>query len=244
MTLEWLDGFMLGDGHIAVNGNGARATMQSSERDWCKFALSGLSVYEPREPNEVYHPKTGKWAWQSATRTSEDLLPQRERWYPKGVRAKLIPEDLKLTPTIVRLWYLGDGSLYTGRGCYVQISTGDFSESSLRDTILPQLLTLGIEAEIHGKDRVYVAGKSTGAFFDLIGKESPIKCYDYKFAVKPYIGKKNLSQVAREMNLGRSWLAWAIKRFQIPTEKDGNRVWLTEDGETRLRNAVGLYRPR
>jgi DNA-binding XRE family transcriptional regulator len=44
---------------------------------------------------------------------SQELLNLRDKWYKKinGKTIKTVPRDLKLTPTTLLFWYLGDGSL-------------------------------------------------------------------------------------------------------------------------------------
>ena len=48
--------------------------------------------------------------WLYSSTTHPDLNEIREWWYPDGTKS--FPEGLDLTPTVVKYWYAGDGSLY------------------------------------------------------------------------------------------------------------------------------------
>lgn len=67
-----------------------------------------------------------------------ELIYLRERWYKKmnGKTVKVIPRDLKLTPTTLLFWYLGDGSLIRrkndpNRVPFIVLATNNFSKEDV-----------------------------------------------------------------------------------------------------------------
>jgi hypothetical protein len=125
----------------------------------------------------------------------ENLSKQRNRI--KAVnKKKWIPGDLELTKTILRYWYLGDGSINSKSNHrvsqVVRMSTEDLPVSQLRSVVLPQLHTRwGIKASLMKDKRIRI--KNYGYYLvipawdaevllGLIGP-SPVKSYRYKFKV-------------------------------------------------------------
>lgn len=119
---EYLEGLLLGDGCIASRKNGSAHYIHSdSDKEyliWLKNKLESLGL--PCS-NKIYKnsPTTG---FPSARPTSifyldsmctAELETIYEKWYPDG--KKQIPDDLEITPTILKNWYIGDGWFSNGR---------------------------------------------------------------------------------------------------------------------------------
>jgi len=102
----------------------------------------------------------------------------RERWYPDGT--KLIPDDVRIAPTTLMSWYIGDGTFYRddyeiligvkNEGCREKLP---MIKSRLEEMeIYPRINSTGLA--IHGS-------KSLDNFFDYIEEAERPPCYDYKF---------------------------------------------------------------
>jgi len=250
-AVEWLDGFLLGDGCLFPQPkNGcAQASINSSEPDWARYGLSGLSAYLPHEPTIRHNTnrKTGKVteSWQVATWGHPDLMRQYERWYPNRKR---VPADVRITKTSLLLWYLGDGSLDRERYASITIPEADFPSLDVRANIMPKLKErFDLEPTFHGSGngcRLYF-GSQTGRFFDAIGAESPVKCYAYKFGVRPSVRWPSASDVARTLKISRSRVSQVVAEYKIPVVRDGSLMLFPPEAMVKLEEFKNtVYRPR
>ncbi len=78
------------------------------------------------------------------------LLSLRNKWYKKinGKSIKIVPRDLKLTPTTLLFWYLGDGSLIRrkkdlSRIPFIVLATNNFLEEDI-EFLIKKLQELGL----------------------------------------------------------------------------------------------------
>ena len=196
---EWVDGFLLGDGGIKFEkrivlqnhkfSNG-RYYMASKEKQWTGYGMSKFKVYGAKDSEKHEYPqediKHPNPIYSSRTFMHPDILNQAIRWYPLPECAKKIPSDVRITPTSVMLWYLGDGSL-TGNKC-IKLATGSFSPQDIKNILIKKIEEHGIHCHLiwnpsNGKSYPYIRIRrnSVGKFFDFIGHKSPISCYDHKF---------------------------------------------------------------
>ena len=111
-TQHYIEGLLLSDGSMSCNNvynpqAGARYSQASICRPWLdEIALvlseAGLNV---NVVEEFYEGRKNKW--RLYTNYCEALRPIYNRWYGGN---KHVPRDIEFTPTILRNWYLGDGS--------------------------------------------------------------------------------------------------------------------------------------
>jgi hypothetical protein len=110
------------------------------------------------------------------------------------------------------LWYLGDGTLVQeGTSLALRISTDSFLPEKV-EFLVSRLREKGIDCHRNNENRIYVEAKGIPAFFDFIGKKSPIKCYDYKFDLPEWRFKaKRMRQVATDLGVDYQRLAYLVK---------------------------------
>ncbi|MGD9725440.1 MAG: hypothetical protein AB7V39_03380, partial [Nitrospiraceae bacterium] len=119
-ALETIDGLLLGDGHLTPGKRGESylvVNQAPERRDWLEIAAKSLNdvgivtTIKPRKAGKpkVYNGVTvvNRGGWKLSSKSYVQLSEQRHRWYPGG--EKRIPEDVRLTPRAVSLWYAGDG---------------------------------------------------------------------------------------------------------------------------------------
>lgn len=106
---DFLNGLLLGDGSIQNNSRGTAYYRHGDNYKeyliWLKeqLELLGLScnkIYK-YEYNSIFH------FYSQRAKELEDLYHE---WYPNN--KKRIPSDLTITPTILKNWFIGDGSCY------------------------------------------------------------------------------------------------------------------------------------
>jgi len=252
--VEWMDGFLLGDGHICLTrtGQSAYARIGSKYLEWAEFAMSGFADYGLHAAYQAkcHSEKYGKTyeSFHITVKSSGDFMEQRERWYPNG--KKWIPADLRATPTSLLLWYLGDGS-YADE--VVNIAAYDFTEEENVFAARRFEESLGIKFTLHQskgfKSKFYLPIDQHDKFFDTIGWMDPTGCYGYKFPSdrlrhKPTMSK-SLASFCAELGIPDSWANTQVELGRVEVERVGRFVYPTDKGKEQLRELVKVeYRPR
>lgn len=194
--LEIINGALLGDGTISkpCEGHPNSVFVYSSKiKEHVVFVttplynltsekgqLSFLEVYDKRT-EKVYNRYTFR------TLTNTIFTKIRNKWYPEG--KKIIPSDLKLTPLICLIWYLGDGYLSSNGNKTSQeliFSTDCFTKEDLEAILLPQLREF--EAHIRGKQNkfhIVIPHRKIKNFLNYIGS-CPVEEYKYKWNFRDY----------------------------------------------------------
>ena len=245
--LEWIDGFNLGDGYIGgfnkKTGNcmGARFCFGSTAREWTEYAMSGLKDYSPSLAREIGKPdkKHPNKTWASVTLTHPDIVAQAKRWYPNG--KKIVPPDVRITPTSLLLWYLGDGSISKiGVSFFIRLATCGFPIDDIENILIPKLSDLGLNVARHvSKNDIRISGKSIKHFFDIIGHKSPIKCYNYKFEYGEWLNLYRLSEVVK--NNQEKWrIQYLFKQGKLDckTSPGGRLIMFTEEQKSKIRDIL------
>ena len=110
-------------------------------------------------------------------------LRQYEKWYSTG--EKVFPEDIDLTPTVLKHWHCGDGSLQKGKWAVITLT----NERENKDKIENIFNRVGLEdffwdeyerANKEGyKCEIVFRQEGTKNFFEHIGK--PLPGFKYKW---------------------------------------------------------------
>jgi hypothetical protein len=247
--LEWLDGFLLGDGGINFNNRenfmGSRLHIGSSELEWAKYAMTKFNAYGTTEPKEsgIIDEKHPNKTWSSRTLTHPDIVNQAKRWYSGINQSKKVPTDVRITPTSILLWYLGDGSVTYGidsNTYIVRFATCAFLIEDIEKILMPKLQALGIEClREQSKNDIRIRSHSIGRFFDIIGHKSPIACYDHRFKIPEWARLIRLSDIVT--NDRQKWMAhYYCKTGQVEcTKSPGGRMLLfTEEQANQLKQKL------
>lgn len=120
-----VDGLLLGDGDIPHQNKNAELRVRNTNKKWLNELSNIISEsygpYLERGAEEIakMNKQSGfsenvnienyndLYVWK--TPSNERLNKHRERWWKTG--EKRVPEDLELTPTVIRNWMAGDGNL-------------------------------------------------------------------------------------------------------------------------------------
>lgn len=219
--MEAIDGWTIGDGYISSSNQVARISCGVQHKEFCDYVRTFFTPYFPTEsklsaPSINSKPgSTGTWGFR--TLSHPDLLIQHKRWYPNG--KKIIPKDVRITPTSVLLWYLGDGTLVVdneSNTAVVRLSTDCFTIDDV-NFLVSRLEEIGISCTRTSENRIRIIAEGIKPFFDFIGRKSPIECYSYKFSVPEWrYNTVRASVVAKQLNVGLSRLQHLIKTKEIP----------------------------
>ena len=183
-AVEWLDGELLGDGHLEKRSTfSARFMSTTKYLEYVHYVRDTLKAFGIEQSGRIIerHPKNfGDVVYTYCSRNYIELLPFRMNWYPEG--KKVIPRGVKLSPLTCRQWYIGDGSLcYKGRkNPCITLCTDAFPVYDV-EWLVKQLQELGFSVTRQlARNRIYIAVCSTKDFLDYIG-ECPVRCYEYKW---------------------------------------------------------------
>ena len=103
------------------------------------------------------------------------------------------------------------------------------SKKQVEDILVFKLKNLGIDCYRNNENRINVSAKGIPAFFDFIGRSSPVKCYDYKFALPTWrFESKRMKQVSQELHVDYDRLTYLVKLGTIPCYR------ASEKGRPRL----------
>ncbi len=193
---EILDGELLGDGAYAWSHShnarrGARFEMCVSlkHHEHVEYLHAILGKHFPlklRSGTGWYNlrgVKTTSYRMRLFSLFSRSLAEQKQRWYPNG--RKQVPSDLMLTPTVLRHWYYGDGSMSNG----VLLCSDGFSDLDL-DALQTQLLVLGFPTKRYPstsgrRSRLHMGIVASRRFLQYIGS-CEISCYRHKWVAGFY----------------------------------------------------------
>lgn len=197
---EFLTGHLLGDGCLGETPTRCSAAflLTSKYRHYAKFVATmadavGLVGRVTKSCRYTYGNFRPYYYYKS--RYYRELLSLRQEWYPN--RLKHVLADILLTPSVVRDWYVDDGSLtipeHNGHLPYITLSTHGFILSDVL-ALKQKLFDLGFKMSKNkrgktGKGRqmwaLRVSTVSTPEFFDYIGPcpEEIRECYGYKWEI-------------------------------------------------------------
>jgi len=225
--IEFLDGFLLGDGGINYNkryknSRVARFRCGVEYKEFCEYLMKPfLSMVVSITKTKSKTMKQG-FMFSGSTRHHPDIYKQYLRWYPKnqkGNRVKQPPEDVKITSSSVMMWYLGDGSVMANNNTIMlRLSTDGFLKEKV-EMLVDRLNDLDIKCHRTNENRIMINAKGIPAFFDFIGTKSPIQCYNYKFDRVPKwrFKSKRMKEVSEELGVDYSRLSYMVKKGEVET---------------------------
>tara|TARA_Y100000310_G_scaffold345250_1_gene463117 strand:- start:1668 stop:2669 length:1002 start_codon:yes stop_codon:yes gene_type:complete len=221
--IEAVDGFLLGDGNIGDDKRNeieiARAKCGVEHKEFSEYLINVFSRHNPIVCLIKDKSMKSGLRWDGRTASHPDFYKQYKRWYHKNIDGKYLkqpPNDVRITPKSVMMWYLGDGSLVSENNTImVRLSTDGFDTERV-EFLAKKLNSIGILCHRNNDNRIQIKAKGIPAFFDFIGRKSPVKCYDYKFDLPEWrFEAKRMRQVADELNVDYQRLAYFVKIGKI-----------------------------
>jgi len=171
--IEMIIACLLGDGTLSKSGKNYRLRIEHNSKhkeyvEWkydllkrlCVSAIQSVAPHSSVRFGTVGHP---------------EITKLRERWY---LQTKQIVGDLKLSPLMIAVWFMDDGTRHRDT---VDISVHSFSSASI-ESLRKQLLGYGIETTINSDSkgsRLYVLKKSYPNFKRLVTPYI-VSCMAYK----------------------------------------------------------------
>lgn len=186
------DGLMLSDGYLRKGKNASihLCVKYRGFADACILNLPSLP-WSKITPRSVYDKRTLKTytGWTVDTHVCSWLTEQRYRWYPKG--KKIVPQDVILDKNSILWWYIGDGHLHKkkSRPNYRQIvlATNGFLSTEVFWLIEKLKDILSDKNVYEEQNKIIIARTAVTFFARLIGINSPVPEYVYKFDFGQYL---------------------------------------------------------
>jgi len=201
-ALEFLDGELLGDGHLCTFSKCSACFMYGSKyKSYLEWLSTQLELFGIKQAGRIYKSR-GKFPGYSKTYISFhyssksyiELKDLHSKWYrrptiielkkdPRRKYIKKLPLNLRLTPLICRQWYIGDGSLVINlRSNHISLSTQGFKAGEV-DLLIEKLKELNFITTKQKDNGIRILTASTPDFLNYIGP-CPIKCYKYKWELQ------------------------------------------------------------
>lgn len=133
---EIITGLLMGDGNLKINRDNPSLRCKMTSPNYLKYLDKQFGVFGKgvslrttaeekaklnREsgfsPNARAENYSNLYIWRSM---SHPELREFEKWYDTG--SKVWPDDIELTPTVLKHWYCGDGSYNNKSNKYISIS--------------------------------------------------------------------------------------------------------------------------
>jgi len=188
-AVAFLEGELLGDGCLVPTprGHSVRYVHSSKFRDYIRWLADTLASFGIAPSGQIRQRSRHNHAWYDfQTRSYRELRPLYDRWYPDG--RKHIPDDLVITPLLLRQFFLGDGSccrhgngyqVYLYCNCYPWEEVAQLAEKIAR-AIAVKTDSIYVQSSPYGPRIYFGQAVVVQRFFDYIGP-CPISCYQYKW---------------------------------------------------------------
>lgn len=165
----FLEGLLLGDGHLTVRKGGLSAQYEHSDsfKEYLTWLVDVLSEFGIEQSGSVRELPNGSFACKTAS--YREFKELHERWYVDGERQ--LPEDFEISPTRLKNWYIGDGRYDDGAWFRLDFQQKEDS-SAVLSSIQSDLSEVGIETMVSGS-KLSVCDDSHTAFFNYILSDRP-----------------------------------------------------------------------
>ncbi|MBA7548444.1 hypothetical protein ES705_40902 [subsurface metagenome] len=179
-ALEWINGELLGDGHLrCLSFRSAKFMCSSKHLEYINYISDTLAQFGIMQAGKIQRRVTCSVTYCYDSLSYTDLLDVWFAWYVYG--SKQIPKDLELTPIVCRQWYIGDGSICktSAKNPYLRIATQGFPVIDVLGLVI-KLKQLGFVANRNSDNTLLIPVESAKDFLRYIGK-CPAECYEYKW---------------------------------------------------------------
>jgi hypothetical protein len=194
---EIVDGLLLGDGDIPHKNKNAYLRVRNTNKEWLNQLSSTIpESYGPalsRTAEEVAKMNEDSgfsknvelsryndvYRWQTAS--NEKLNKHRERWWKTG--EKRVPDDLELTPIVVRHWMAGDGNLNWSGDCFASVRFGRMDERD-DEKLISLFEDVGIESVKRNGNHISVYSQDARDLLDWSTPEPDGMEYKWSYESK------------------------------------------------------------
>lgn len=173
-----ITGILLGDGSVTTSdGRKPMFSVEVNERRFVEWVSDELGVFSTH--NIIERKFEDKQNTYRINSRRLNQLKEYRSWYETG--EKRFPENLELTPLVLKLWYCTDGGKSVDKRWkkkeYARIASKN--ESDRKEFILSLFDELPFDANWNDEYRFTFGRKGSYDFWDYIG--DPLPGYEYKW---------------------------------------------------------------
>lgn len=188
---EIVTGVLMGDGTVSRPGANPLLSVVMVTEDYLNYLDNKLGKYgkgvvkkmtaeqsAKKNRDRGFRPDAKAENYSSVYRLDSRTSPEFEEfihWYDSG--KKVFPEDIELTPTTLKHWYVCDGT-YSTHGGANRIEIAATNEIERFDNIVSSFNDIGFEAKTTGK-AIYFSNSKSQDVFDYMGE--PLPGFEYKW---------------------------------------------------------------
>lgn len=192
-----LTGVLMGDGHVKVNGKNGHLTVNMITRPYLKvldntFSELSNGITLDRTAEESFKQSGGVFQtdkenfndiYQFRTKAHREITPYRD-WYSSG--EKVWPENIDLTPTVLKHWYCCDGSYNTSNN-HRSIRIGVKNEKGAKQKVDTYFEEKGLPTPYYSEPPNSITGSCVAEWSNIPSDElfeymgEPIDGFKYKW---------------------------------------------------------------
>jgi hypothetical protein len=176
---SWIEGEMLGDGHVDLGGRYSHTTIYPFYATFLKDKFNEIGISVKIYEHSYTDKRTNKTYKRSILKTRSFFKIYRERWYFGG--NKIVPDDIIVNDSVFLHWFLGDGTI-NKRGHGMSLATMGFDPNKV-GILRRKLMEYGLDNSITKKNNIYIlkTKKSVRTLNDFLQNADYPECYSYKF---------------------------------------------------------------
>lgn len=130
---KFTTGSLLGDGSLGCRSSySARYSIGQKHKEYCEWVsqlMEGSGIKQSGEINQRNINKVISYHYRTL---DYDIFKKiHNKWYPNG--AKIVPQDIRLTPIVLRHWFIEDGSSFYNNNHHqtIQLATNGFTKKGV-----------------------------------------------------------------------------------------------------------------
>ena len=197
--IEYINGSMLGDGHIQEQKYGARYIQsfafryyewaQKIQKDFHEFGIDSKLSLRNCKANSFHVKEYQQWYLQTRGNANKVIFPTlREKWYnnriiergSRFVELKTVPLNIDISPPqLLTNWYMGDGT-YNKLAKYCVLYTQGFTHQEISMLSRKLNRVLLINTKVTKGNYILLSVEDSHVFLDYI-KDYKLKCFAYKW---------------------------------------------------------------
>jgi len=163
---EVITGILMGDGHINRGGKNPYLSVEMKSPNYLEYVSSMF----PWISTGIIDREDGIYRFDTR---SVCALTEFAEWYSSG--KKIFPENIDLTPIVLKHWYVCDGGL-GGNGPYPMIAVTNEIDNKQKIECYFDSIGIDIRWKTH---KLAVRAHDVDSFFDYIGE--PLPGFRYKW---------------------------------------------------------------
>jgi hypothetical protein len=171
---EIIIGLLMGDGHLEQTNRSSRICITMVSKNYLQYIKKRLSDYMKKVRPVKQTELTEKQAYTLRTVACKEFN-KFKNWYSTG--EKVFPENIELTPTVLKHWYCGDGTWNKER-ISIKINNEFENQSKLKSYFIDQ----NLPEPRFSSNKMYFKKEDSTEILDYIG--DPLPDFKYKWGLQ------------------------------------------------------------